>query len=247
MAEWFERFFGGLCGHVLRNTWTEEQNAAQALLIKRLLRLRRGHAALDVPCGLGRISIPLARLGVNVTGVDFMETYLRSARRTASKLSFPCRFVKSDMREIDFRGEFDAVINWFTSFGYFDERGDEEFSRRIYRALKPGGKFLIEVVNRPALLRRFRPCAEESVAGVSIKHRRRFHKETGRLVECCTLSKGERKEQHRLLLRLYTAAELGKLLRRVGFERVDFFGNPPLQPYSQSAKRMIAVGYKARR
>src|SRR5687767_4746920 len=95
---WFEPFFRGLYREVLPKTFDEAHTQADVRLITKLLALRRGKSVLDVPCGMGRISIPLAKRGFRVTGVDFMADYLAKGERDAKRASVKVRFVQSDMR-----------------------------------------------------------------------------------------------------------------------------------------------------
>ena len=76
MPEWFETFFAGLYGEVLAATFSEADSLAQANLISRLLELRPGEAVLDIPCGMGRLALPLARMGFRVTGVDIEKRFV---------------------------------------------------------------------------------------------------------------------------------------------------------------------------
>ncbi len=77
---------------------------------------------LDVPCGEGRIAGRLARHGCDVVGVDQSELFLEIAEQRWPSVSF----VRADMRQLAFEGEFDAVVSWFTSFGYFDRTENDE-------------------------------------------------------------------------------------------------------------------------
>ena len=101
MAEWFEKFFDGLYGQVLARQFDEQTSLEQARLVKRLLRVRRGSRVLDVPCGMGRLTIPMAKMGLVMTGVDLTERYIQRARRDARQHEVKARFVCCDTREID--------------------------------------------------------------------------------------------------------------------------------------------------
>ena len=83
MAAWYERFFEGLYGRVLANQGKDDP--AEARMVRRLLRARKGQRILDVPCGLGRLTLPLARLGMEMTGVDLTARYIRKARQLAQR------------------------------------------------------------------------------------------------------------------------------------------------------------------
>ena len=127
---------------------------AEVRFLVRLLRLPAGAKILDVPCGYGRHSIELARRGFRVTGIDISAALLAQARRAAADLGVEVEFRRRDMRRLAYRGRFDAVLNLFTSFGYFGDAGDLEILRRFRRALRParagepGGWLVLHLINR---------------------------------------------------------------------------------------------------
>jgi ubiquinone/menaquinone biosynthesis C-methylase UbiE len=175
---------------------------------------------------MGRISIPLAKMGVQVTGVDFMASYLRRARLAAKAAGVDARWVCRDMRHIAFDGEFDAAFNWFGSFGYFSDRHNLAYTRRMLAALKPGGRFLVEGVHKTWMLSHFRPY----------RH--------GRVRDLWTFHKGRRVERHRISMRIYSGPELRALLRQAGFGDVALYGYPPLGPLTRHSHRLVAIGQR---
>lgn len=239
--EWFETFFDGLYGRILGGRAHERRAPREAALVKRALRLRRGQRVLDCPCGLGRISRELARLGLNVTGADLTSAYIRSARRRAARRGLTVRLVQSDMRELPFAGEFHAVVNWFSSFGYFDEGGNLAAAGAAYRALRPGGQYLIELMNKTWIRRNWRPKGDETYGGVRVISRARWDGRTGRVHNVWTFIRGRRRERHGFSMRLYSPAELRALLRRAGFRDVRVLANPKLTAVTGKTPRMIAV------
>jgi cyclopropane fatty-acyl-phospholipid synthase-like methyltransferase len=98
---------------------------ADAGLVARLLSLEPGMRVLDVPCGEGRIAGRLARLGCEVVGVDYTERWVELARKQYPEATFEL----GDMRSLPYAEEFDAVVNWFTSFGYFDPETNDRIRR----------------------------------------------------------------------------------------------------------------------
>jgi len=104
---------------------------------------------LDAPCGIGRVAIPLARLGFDVTGVDFSPALVSTAKRKATEHGVGARnaqFLVGDLRDLASKFEpasFDVVLNVFTSIGYGSEEDDLRFFRDARTATKPGGLILI--------------------------------------------------------------------------------------------------------
>jgi SAM-dependent methyltransferase len=242
--EWYETFFSGLYANVLAGRLRHPKNLEEARTIKKLLKLRRGHRALDCPCGQGRLTIPLAQMGLKMTGADLTPSYVRRARRYAKAEGLDVPFIRCDMRDLPFNGEFDAVINWFTSFGYFDTAGNLATAKAAFAALKPGGKFLIEILSKSWLLARFTPTGEDDAGGVHIVRRSRWDARGSRCVNTWTMSKGKRRETRRFSHCLYAAAEMRSLLRAAGFRDIQFFGWPPLGRFTRHSHRMIAIAQR---
>ena len=97
----------------------------------------------------------LARRGCAVTGVDLSEASLALAAARAAEAGVEVRFERADMRRIGFEAEFDAVINMFTAFGYFEDADNRLVLERIAAALVPGGGFLMEFGNPVSVFARF--------------------------------------------------------------------------------------------
>jgi SAM-dependent methyltransferase len=141
--EWFRQFFDASYVAVLREEKPVRQTRLEVDFVLQSLRLPEGARILDLPCGYGRHAALLARRRFHVVGVDLSRAMLAEARRRYSE-GPRLRFRRGDMRRIRFRGEFDAVINLYTSFGYFTPAQNEAVLRRMARALRPGGRLLID-------------------------------------------------------------------------------------------------------
>ena len=134
---------------VLEGMWERGEEDAVALSSYLAHERLEGCRILDVPCGIGRVAIPLARLGFEVTGVDLSSHLIRAAIKKASDFNLTperARFLVGDMRELGsmFKpGSFDAVLNVFTSIGYGSEEDDLKFFRDARAVTKRGGWLLI--------------------------------------------------------------------------------------------------------
>ena len=241
-TEWFERFFPGLYGEVLAGQFSAVRTLKEARLVKRLLKLRNGQKVLDVPCGMGRLTIPLAKMGLKMTGVDLTAPFIRRARRRATKERATVRFMHCDMRDIAFEGEFDAAVNWFSSFGYFAEADNLRFAKRALAALKPGGQFLVEVMNKTWLMSHLHPGRDETINGVRLVNRPRWNRRTNRIRDTWTMSKAGRTERRTMSMRVYSGAEMRRLLQAAGFRDVRVFDRRSLGPVTRGSKRFIAIG-----
>jgi SAM-dependent methyltransferase len=244
MTEWYEDFFRGLYGRVLSNQFDDGTTLRQARAIKKLLGVRRGQSVLDIPCGMGRLTIPLARMGLRMTGVDLTAGYILKARRDARKARVRAEFIRSDMRDVGFDGEFDAAFNWFSSFAYFPDADNLAFCRRILRALRPGGKFLVDVMNKSWILSHFRSRNRSTIGGVEVSDRSRWDAKTNRLFATWIFRRGGTTERHHINMRIFNGADIRELLRSAGFGEVRLNGAPLGRPFTRHSPRLIAVGIK---
>jgi SAM-dependent methyltransferase len=214
--------------------------------LAKLLHLKPGARVLDLCCGPGRFSIELARRGFRVTGVDRTALYLTEARKRARQQKLDVEFIREDMRRFVRARAFDACINMFTSFGYFENPADDfKVCRHVYRSLRPGGRFLIQVSGKEWLAREFRPRDWRELAGVFVLEERKVAPGWTGLENRWLLIRKGRAREFRFYLRIYSAVELRNLLRRAGFARVDVYGGVDGTPYDHTSRWLVAVGRKS--
>jgi SAM-dependent methyltransferase len=143
--DWYETAFTGMSADM---AWTERTGSEIDRALT-MLRPEGGERILDLACGTGRHSLELVRRGFSVVGVEIGEELVEIADKDAAEQGLEADFVQGDLRELDYEGEFDIVLNLNDgAVGYFET--DEENHRTfevISRALKPGGQNLIQVPN----------------------------------------------------------------------------------------------------
>ena len=133
---------------IQNQSWIEDTKRQTDFLIEKL-ELKGGEKILDLACGFGRHSLELARRGFDVTGVDITPDYIKYASEQAEKEKLSARFICSDIRDISFENEFDAVLNMADgAVGYLenDEENLKIFSV-VSKALKPCGKHFMDIMN----------------------------------------------------------------------------------------------------
>lgn len=204
-------------------------------------QLPAGARVLDLACGTGRVGIPLARAGFDVCGLDLSNGALAVARAEAPELDLR----QGDMRELPWPdGEFDAVVNLWTAFGYFPERSDDErVLREVARVLRPGGLFVLDTVNAAALHRAMAPEGwSELEDGTLWLERRAYDVATGRGQAWWTFVRPDgTRVTHAFDHRLYSAPEYGELLRGAGLEPVRWFGGFDAAELTLDSWRLIVV------
>jgi SAM-dependent methyltransferase len=127
-------------------------------------RLPAGARVLDLACGTARHAVELARLGFDVTGVDYSADLLESARRNIEAAGVAVSVHEQDMRALDVEpGSFDAVTCLFDSIGYpQDNAGVLTVLRGAAQALRPGGTLVCEYLHAPAMIAGFAPVKVRS-------------------------------------------------------------------------------------
>ena len=240
-GEWFRESFGELYP-LLYPQRSDEAAAREIAAVADLLHLRdSGLRVLDLACGTARHCQALVDQGVEVWGLDLSRPLLDLACRR------PClagRLVRGDMRRLPFRRAFDVVINVFTSFGYFtDDRVNAQVLAEIARVLNPGGRLLIDHINRPALERDLVPEDEKEGPGFRVRQQRRISgNRVKKRIEI--LWADGRTRQLEEDVRLFTPEELRALLEEAGFSEVRLCGSFQGEPLTESAGRMIALAVR---
>ncbi|MEF3280332.1 MAG: class I SAM-dependent methyltransferase [Elusimicrobiota bacterium] len=208
-------------------------------------KIGEGAKILDIPCGVGRHSIILASKGFNVVGVDFASHYLDQAKKTARKNNIKnIKFIKKDMRKINFNCDFDLVINMYTSFGYFNEKENFKFLKKIYKALKKNGLFILDIINGEYIKKRFKP-KDWIIFGDGTVHleETRFLKKN--LIQSVWYKiKNSSIKRRSFVLRIYDKDSIKEILEKAGFKIVKFYGDFNGNRLTSFSKRIIILAEK---
>ena len=204
---------------------TDRQIAREADFIEESLGIERGGAVLDLACGTGRQAIELARRGYEVVGFDLSLAMLARAGDEAQSRSVKMNFVQGDMREMTFDEQFDGVYSWNTAFGYFDEEKNAHVVDRVRHALKAGGLFLLDVVNRDFIMRQSPSLAWFEGDGCVCMDEMNVDAITSRMRVKRTLMLDDgRSREIEYSMRVYSLHELGKILHDHGFKVCEVSG-----------------------
>jgi SAM-dependent methyltransferase len=241
---WWQKFFDE---HYLKAyEEVERKSSREVESVVRMMDLKPKAKILDLCCGYGRHSIQLAQRGFKVTGYDLSDFFLKKAKSDSTASGLKIEYVKGDMRKLPFESQFDAAINIFTSFGYFDrEQDDLKVLKGVSRALKDKGLFLLDVKNREQLIRGFQRRRWRPEKNYIMLEDNFFDLFTSRWESTRTLIFGNGKRaEHSFSLRLYSFAEILSLLKRAGFVLESVYGDFDFAEYSLDSPRMILVSRK---
>lgn len=227
----------------------DEQRLASAVVeveqVIRLLQIHEGSRILDLCCGIGRHSLEFSRRGFEVVGLDRTARYIDQNIKQAKEEGLKAQFVVRDMREYCQPEAFDAIINMFGSFGYFQNADDDrKVARNMAASLKAGGKFLIETMGKEVLAKIFRERDWHETDDCLVLEERTLSQHWGWIESRWILIKGNQRAEHKISLRLYSAVELSALLKESGFSEVQVYGSLEGSDYDQNARRLVVVAGK---
>jgi SAM-dependent methyltransferase len=234
---WFSSWFDTPYYHILYKDRGNEEAEAFMRNLASFLRLPKGAHVLDLACGKGRHSVFLNKLGYNVTGIDLSGNSIAYAKQFENDgLKFRTYCMKGPFLE-----KFDAVLNLFTSFGYFDEEEDNlKCIRSIKAAVKPGGYGVIDFMNVKKVIPQLVPEEVKTVKEIDF-HITRTYRDGYILKNIKFEDEGE--------VHLFTEKvkaldieDFRKYFKEAGIELLHTFGSYELEDYNAAASdRLILI------
>lgn len=240
--EWFEQWFDSPYYHLLYQQHDEAEARRMVDHFLRALALPAGSRILDLACGKGRHSRYLAERGYEVTGLDISPQSIAYAQQFEHER---LAFYQHDMRQSFRINYFDAVLNMFTSFGYF--RHDRDHLRALQNAakgLRPGGLLLLDYFNAHWVRAHLVASASKTVGGIE------FHlKKTvrgGHVFKTIEFDAEGRHHAFRERVRLFELADFEAMFTASGLRLRYTFGDYALGDFASStSQRLILVAERA--
>jgi 2-polyprenyl-3-methyl-5-hydroxy-6-metoxy-1,4-benzoquinol methylase len=235
MHHWTKKFFidkGELWLQFLNVRW--KYGARDAKAITKILKkcgVHRG-TILELGCGNGRISINLAKMGFNVTGIDISSLCVNDAiKRAKEKKIKNVQFICGDMRNLDtaIRSKYDVVISIWTSIGFYDKQTDEKIFRSVSKLLKKKGIFVIlSTMSREFLIQHFCPTAYEDTGNFVVMFKHHFDTFRSRVDNTWIFYKKSDKiltyiDEVDFNFRIYSMHEMVEMAASAGLEFVEAY------------------------
>ena len=265
--QWFENeSFWQNFGPVMFDSqrWAEAPGIAESVI--KIAGLTKGSSVLDAGCGPGRISVELAAKGLDVTGVDIIQSELDAAKDSADAEGVKLDLINCDLRSFKSQKKFDCAINLYTSFGYCDTI-EEDFQilkniaefllsvqldghhfqilKNIADSLRDNGFFILECTSRETAILYFTDGEWFERSGLTVLTQ--FSVEgawEGLRSKWTIINRDGQRIEHEFVQRLYSAIELKRMMIRAGFNSVEIYGNYDFSPYNEHAKTMVIVAKK---
>ena len=227
----------------------EEEAAEELEFMLRTLDLKDDAVILDLCCGEGRHSRALAALGYSVVGVDASPSLISIAQKeSVGSKDARLWFLQGDMRNIPLHeNSCDAVINLFTSFGFFDDFENLQTLRSASSVLKPNGKLLLDYWNPYAAaqldgVRNWWWITDSLLALAEVN----YDFTSGRLQDTRTLVDVETGTVEKAVrdIRFYMLQELEEMLAKAGLHVQEVYGDIDAREYDGESRRLITISVR---
>ena len=148
------------------------------------------------------------------------------------------------MRQIDFKNEFDGGLLLFTSFGYFKDGENFIVLQNIAKALKPGGLFCFDILNKDKLLRDLLPYFVTEKGSDLMIDRQTFDATTKRFYNRRIIIRDGKRKDKPFFTRVYELTEIRELLAKAGLEICKTYGSWKSEPLTSDSTHIIILAQK---
>jgi SAM-dependent methyltransferase len=241
--EWFESWFATPYYQILyqNRDYQEAQLFVDTLLRK--IQLPQTAHVLDLACGNGRHSIYLNKKGFQVTGSDLSAYHIQEAKKHENAA---LHFVEKDMREIIALNAFDAVFNLFTSFGYFNNIGENQtVIDAVFAQLKQGGCFVLDYMNSEMVINNLVEEEVKVLNEIDFFIQRRVEDNKIHKTIRFTDPKINQDFEYIEKVQAFKPNEILNCLKNSGFSNIELFGDYTLEAFDVArSPRQIWIAYK---
>lgn len=244
MGQWFEEWFESPEYLTVYKKRDDADAFELVSLILSLTNIRESSSVLDLACGAGRHSILFAERGMNVMGIDLSKNLLKLAVEKATESNLKINFINEDIRKLKLDKKFDLVVNLFTSFGYF-ETDKENFTifEKAAEHLLSNGVFVFDYFNTPYLIENLKPHSIDKIGDTIFEQIRNIR--NNRVEKKIEITGKHRKSTYHESVKMYSANELVKQLKKSGFTKIGLYGDYKGSIFDQKkSQRFLAVCQK---
>ena len=234
---WYASWFNTPYYHILYKDRNYDEAADFMKNLTRFLNLKKGDKIMDLACGKGRHSKYLNKLGYDVTGVDLSPNSIAYAKKYENtSLSFAVH----DMC-LPYPDRFDAVLNLFTSFGYFETENDNiRTIKAIKEELKPNGFGVIDFLNSSYLKNHLVKENTKTVEGITFHIKRKI--ENGYIVKTISFKDADKNYEFAEKVKALTLEDFKAYFESANVQLTHCFGDYNLNKFDENnSQRLILI------
>lgn len=247
--DWWRRIFNSMYLKTDADVVEDKKITSFELdLFSNILKMDPENAILDLACGQGRHALELSRRGFrNVSGLDRSHFLINKAKQVNQAEGLSVSFKEGDARKLPYPADtFDVVMILGNSYGYFESMEDDlKILKEVFRVLKPGGKFLVDVADGSYLKEHYNPRSWEWIdKNHFVCRERSLASDDQRLISrevITNIKKGVVVDQF-YAERLYTRENMKDTLQGTGFKNILFHDE-----YITDSERKQDLGMMERR
>lgn len=238
---WYKDWFNSEYYHVLYRHRDESEAEAFIDRLVEKFGLNPGMKVLDLPCGRGRHAKYLAQKGLTVFAADLADQSIAYALEQNPE---QVRFSVHDMLDPFPEKEFDAVLNLFTSFGYFDaETNDLKALQNFADALKEGGLLLIDFLNPASVKRQMVAQETKYIDDIAFHISKKI--DGPFVMKNVSFQVNNQSYSHCEKVRLFEVSDFERLLFATKLQIIGTFGDYSFEPYQkEESERLIIAARK---
>ncbi len=221
----------------------------------RWLKKKERGQILELCCGTGRLTIPLAQEGYSITGLDNSASMLKKAKDKARECNVSVRFIESDMRSFDLSQVYDLIFIPFNSIHHLYT--NQDFFKvliRVRKHLKEDGYFIFDCFNPDIHYIVSAEKEEKLIAEYTTKDGRSVAVKQTMVYENVTqinrikwhyFINGQFDSVQNLDMRMFFPKELDAYLEFYGFEVVHKFGGFEEQVFENRSGKQVVLCKKS--
>lgn len=238
--DWYSTWFTTRYYHLLYGNRDAEEAYLCVRHLLDYLQLAPGSRVLDAACGKGRHAGAFAQSGMLVTGIDLSAGNILAAQATYPEIPFYVH----DMRKIFRVNYFDAIVNLYTSFGYFQNPADDQRAVSAFASgLKSGGILVLDFFNSQKVAQTLvdiHICVEDVHFTITKKMADGF------LYKHIDIVDGDKQLAFTERIRILLRDDFERMFQRAGLIPVAIFGNYTLSTFdAHTSDRFILIARKA--
>ncbi len=242
---WYESFFSGINVDLWEQVATPEWTEDEVIFLVDVLNVKRGDRLLDIPCGVGRHSMALAKRGFQLTSVDISGESIAKLRAKVNIEKLPVTIVHGNILSVQLPGSFDGAFCMGNSFGYFDIRGMRAFVQKVAACLKSGARFVVNsgmvaesILPHPPKLEHF------SFGDITMEIDNIYVAEEGYMISHILYNKETKPEKHSFKHYIFTLSEIIRLLASANMKVIAAYNSTGKLPYRLGDRQLFLVAEK---
>ena len=235
---WFATWFDSPYYHLLYKNRDEKEAQVFIDNLIEKLQLKKGSKLIDIACGKGRHATYFNKKGMNVVGVDLSPNSIASAKQNENN---NLQFSVHDMCEVYKENHFDIVTNLFTSFGYFENKDDEQKAiNAMEENLKSDGVLIIHFMNVKKVMANLISSEKKTIDSITFNIKRSV--QNNHIIKDIEIIDDNETQHFQEKVKAITLADFSAFVSNVGLNIIDIFGNYKLDDFDATiSDRLILI------